>query len=611
MSTPILNDVKNRFLPIPESVQKCLEPEAKISDFQIKKKLEGGSFGQVFLVTHKKTKVNYAIKVIDKKNKTNIEEKPYFHREIEIMYKIHHPNVVKLFGNFEDDNYCYFIMEYISKGNIYHLIPRHSRKRLSTQIVASLMKDVISAVYFLHNMNPPIIHRDIKPENVLFGNGNIAKLTDFGWSNYMQGVEKRNTVCGTPIYLAPEIINESGYDEKVDIWCIGVLLFELSTGKVPFEGNDLQTLKRNINNVNINWPRDINLEAKNLISKILKFDPSSRISLREMLLHPYFTKYFPNAVDCLVKPNDNLSYVPFVVSKDDPEKYNPIPLDNKNIKGGNEDISKREKNIEINNKNFEKINQNENNNNSTNNTNINYNKYNRNQNNEERNKNNRFRDVSPLPNTKLRLNTDRKNVETNYIRIKYNILLNNYEKLQEQIDILKNKNPYQKEIEKLINELNEKDTKLKKLIKDNSHNYNYNNNEDSVLKLEKENKELKEKISKLENSICRNPRDSLNIKLSNIKDFSSEKNKVEEAIIKLKEKLNDDLKKSINDILSFKEREIEIYKENQERLKIKEKNKCKILITQYEQTLEKREKSGNEMKEKIKELEEKIKNANL
>ena len=441
-------------MPIPESVQKCLEPEAKISDFQIKKKLEAGSFGQVFLVTHKKTKVNYAIKVIDKKNKTNIEEKPYFHREIEIMYKIHHPNVVKLFGNFEDDNYCYFIMEYISKGNIYHLIPRHSRKRLSTQIVASLMKDVISAVYFLHNMNPPIIHRDIKPENVLFGNGNIAKLTDFGWSNYMQGEEKRNTVCGTPIYLAPEIINESGHDEKVDIWCIGVLLFELSTGKVPFEGNDLQTLKRNINNVNINWPRDINLEAKNLISKILKFDPSSRISLREMLLHPYFTKYFPNAVDCLVKPNDNLSYVPFVVSKDDPEKYKPIPLDNKNMKCENEDINKREKNIEINNKNFEKINQNENNNNSKNNTNINYNKYNKNQNNEERNKNNRFRDVSPLPNTKLRLNTDRKNVETNYIRIKYNILLNNYEKLQEQIDILKNKNLYQKEIEKLINELN-------------------------------------------------------------------------------------------------------------------------------------------------------------
>ena len=456
----ILNDVKNRFLPIPHSTINQSNHEPNITDFQIIKELGSGSYGQVYLVYHKITKIKYALKAIDKNDKSNKKEKHYFYREIEIMYKIQHPNVVKLYGHFEDNNFCYFILEYIPNGNIYKLIPKHGRKRLDNKNIASIIKDVISAVYYLHNMNPPIIHRDIKPENILLDENNQAKLTDFGWSNYLNSNHKRNTLCGTPIYLSPEVINQKGHDEKVDIWCIGVLLFELSTGKVPFEGNDLQTLKRNINNVNINWPRDINLEAKNLISKILKFDPSSRISLREMLLHPYFTKYFPNAVDCLVKPNDNLSYVPFVVSKDDPEKYNPIPLDNKNIKGGNEDISKREKNIEINNKNFEKINQNENNNNSTNNTNINYNKYNRNQNNEERNKNNRFRDVSPLPNTKLRLNTDRKNVETNYIRIKYNILLNNYEKLQEQIDILKNKNPYQKEIEKLINELNEKDTKL-------------------------------------------------------------------------------------------------------------------------------------------------------
>ena len=157
------------------------------------------------------------------------------------MYKIHHPNVVRLFSHFEDDNYCYFIMEYISKGNIYNLIPKDKTKKLSAQVVASIMKDVISAVYFLHNMHPPIIHRDIKPENVLLAEGRVAKLTDFGWSNYMQGDEKRTTVCGTPIYLAPEIINETGHDERVDIWCIGVLLFELCTGNVPFMGNDIDT----------------------------------------------------------------------------------------------------------------------------------------------------------------------------------------------------------------------------------------------------------------------------------------------------------------------------------------------------------------------------------
>ena len=224
-----INNVKSRFLPIPESVAKGLEPEPKITDFKIIKELGAGSFGHVYLVTHKATKVQYAIKAIDKRNKSNIEEKPYFRREVEVMYKIHHPNVVKLYGHFEDNNYCYFIMEYISKGNVYSLISHDKKKRINAQIVASLMKDVISAVYFLNNMHPPIIHRDIKPENVLLAEGMVAKLTDFGWSNYMQEDEQRKTVCGTPIYLAPEIIKEQGHDEHVDVWCIGVLLFELIT----------------------------------------------------------------------------------------------------------------------------------------------------------------------------------------------------------------------------------------------------------------------------------------------------------------------------------------------------------------------------------------------
>ena len=322
-----INNVKNRFLPIPESVAKGLEPEPKITDFTITKELGSGSFGRVYLVTHKKTKVQYALKAIDKRDKTNIEEKPYFRREVEVMYKIHHPNVVKLFGHFEDNNYCYFIMEYISKGNIYGLIPQDKKKRLSSQIVASLIKDVISAVYFLHNMDPPIIHRDIKPENVLLAEGMVAKLTDFGWSNYMQEDEKRTTVCGTPIYLAPEIIKEQGHDERVDIWCIGVLLFELMTANVPFQGNDLETLKSNILKLKIAWPRDINLDAKNLIMKILKLDPNARIPLSEMLSHPFITKYFPNAAQSLIKPNKESKSVPFIVSKDDPKTWEPYPKD--------------------------------------------------------------------------------------------------------------------------------------------------------------------------------------------------------------------------------------------------------------------------------------------
>ena len=317
------NNVINRFLPIPESVLKGLESEPKITDFTLIKELGVGSFGRVLLVQHNLTQAQYAIKAIDKRNKANIQEKPYFRREIEIMYRIHHPNVVKLFGHFEDNTYCYFIMEYIAGGNIYSYVPKNGIHTISTQQVASIIKDVISATYFLHHMYPPIIHRDIKPENVLLGDNMRAKLTDFGWSNYMQGDFKRTTVCGTPIYLAPEMINNTGHDEKVDIWCIGVLLFELITGQQPWKGSDVQTVKYNISRLKINWPKQIDRTAADLISKILRYNPEERISLRNMLMHPFFTQFFPNAVSCLKRP-DNTQYKVFVVSKDHPLTWNPV-----------------------------------------------------------------------------------------------------------------------------------------------------------------------------------------------------------------------------------------------------------------------------------------------
>ena len=318
-----LNNVKNRFLPIPESAQKGLEREVKITDFDIIKELGSGSFGNVYLVRHKVTKAEYAIKAIDKRNKTNQEEKPYFRREVEVMYKVHHKNVVKLFGHFEDNNYCYFIMEYISKGNVYNLLPTDKKKRLSTKVCSFIIRDIISAVYFLHHMHPPIIHRDIKPENVLLGDNLVAKLTDFGWSNYTRDDEKRTTVCGTPIYLAPEIMEEKEHDEAVDLWCIGVLLFELVTATPPFLGNDLDTLKENVLKLKINWPKDINVDAKNLIMKILKLDPKQRLPLEEMIKHPFITKFTPDAPKLLIKPVEGIQYEPFIVSKDDPKTWVP------------------------------------------------------------------------------------------------------------------------------------------------------------------------------------------------------------------------------------------------------------------------------------------------
>lgn len=323
-----INKVKSRFLPLTEAVAKGLEPEAKISDFTEIGVLGSGSFGKVTLMSHNITKAKYAIKSIDKRNKNNQEGKLYFRREVEIMYKAKHPNIVRLYSHFEDDQYCYFVMEYISKGNLYSILSKQVTKCFDAKTVAILMRDLISSVFYLHSMDPPIVHRDIKPENVLLSDDGRLKLTDFGWSNYMTENEVRVTYCGTPVYLAPEMIKEIGHDMSLDIWCIGVLMFELLTGTIPFPGNNMNALADNILRTKIMWPKDIDFDAKDLISKILKPDPKDRLSLVDMLKHRFFTKNISNPSDCLILPSETEEPL-FLLSADTPSKSNSKKKENK------------------------------------------------------------------------------------------------------------------------------------------------------------------------------------------------------------------------------------------------------------------------------------------
>ena len=309
------NNKFTRFLPLNESVEKGLELEPKISDFEIIKSLGNGSFSKVVLVKHKITKVKYALKIIDKNNQINIEEKSNFKREIEIMYKLNHINFIKLFSHFEDELYCYFIMEYIPYGNLYSYIKNNNK--IPPEKVSNLIKQLVSAIYYLHNMIPPIIHRDIKPENILLGENDIIKLIDFGWSNYINS-EIRNTFCGTPVYLAPEMIDGNGHNEKVDIWCIGILLFEMLIGRNPFYDNNRNNLIQNIMNVNISWDKNIDNDARNLIELILKKNPNDRIELKDIIKHKFIKKYNGNAENSLIKPEDTIFNDVYIVCKDNP-----------------------------------------------------------------------------------------------------------------------------------------------------------------------------------------------------------------------------------------------------------------------------------------------------
>jgi len=617
-----INNVNNRFLPISESVLKGYESEPKITDFEYIKELGTGSFGRVFLVYHKKTKVKYAIKAINKKDESNIEEKPYFCREIEIMYRIHHPNIVKLYGHFEDSDYCYFIMEYIPKGNAYSLIPKNGKKKQTNKIIASIIKDVISAVYFLHNMNPPIIHRDIKPENVLMNENNVAILTDFGWSNYLTNNEQRKTVCGTPIYLAPEMINKKGHDGHIDIWCIGVLLFELITGRVPFQGNDIDTLKYNIRNMNIAWPSDINNEAKDLISKILKYNPEERLTIEEILNHIFIKKYYPNAINNLILPNFNIKYKIFLVSVDNPKNWDPIlpeedsnyfyqtTINNKKrIKRINSNKGYFKAKIELTKHKCMKKN-------IINNNEFNYNTINEYKN-FKRDKYIPYKYYSKNENNKSYDNYDRNENYEIFNDYKYIELLKKYNNLRDKYYLLKN--GVSIELEELTKELNEKENKISQLMKERKQ-YEFSEKEYRKKKrelkelemiyedLKIENNELKERINYYSKYIKENDIVFFDNNLNEIRDSMKGENKTNftKAMDKLKYDLDEQTQKYFDTIIKEKEKELEKYKEDRKLRRVREKQKFSVLLNKYDKALSKHEKENKQLKSKLKELEKKF-----
>ena len=266
-----------------------LEREACKTDFESleDKSIGKGGFGSVWKVRHKVTRQIFAIKVINKDSivKQNMVEQT--NREIEIMYKLDHPHIIKLYSHFEDDEDFCLIMQIASKGQLYSVIKR--LKRLDQRTAAQYMREVISAIKYLHTRNPPIIHRDIKPENILLDQDGRCKLADFGWSNFDDGTKNRETYCGTPEYLAPEMVTKSGHDESVDIWALGVLLFEMLTGRTPFNFNgDRIQLYNNIKSLRIVWTDDFPQLAKDLVGRILRLNPKDRLNLDQMINHQWF-----------------------------------------------------------------------------------------------------------------------------------------------------------------------------------------------------------------------------------------------------------------------------------------------------------------------------------
>ncbi|GAB0493981.1 hypothetical protein MMPV_005269 [Pyropia vietnamensis] len=249
-----------------------------------------GHFGRVLLAKDRRTFERFAVKVI-RKSRTQTRSQLHIQRELEILRQVNHHNVVRLYDLFDTEEKIYIVLEYMPGGALFSIIAEH--KTFSEQHAASIMRDILHGLAYLHARN--IVHRDLKPDNLLCTSNTWpfnVKLADFGLSNMLQDDgDKLMSKVGTPLYCSPEVLTADSYDEKVDLWAAGVLLYELLTGVRPFNSSHTRTVINMIIEGRMSYPdalwSHISPEAQHAVKWLLTRDPAVRPSAAQALTHPW------------------------------------------------------------------------------------------------------------------------------------------------------------------------------------------------------------------------------------------------------------------------------------------------------------------------------------
>jgi aurora kinase len=261
--TSELNATHRRTLTEVASVPSTLKTW-NLSMFDIGKPLGKGKFGRVYLAKEKISGFVCALKVLHKSEIQLGRVEKQVRREIEIQSHLAHPNILRLLGHFHDTKRIFLILEFAGQGELYKHLTRE--QRFSEPKAAQYIAQMASALKYLHKKH--IIHRDIKPENILVGVYGEIKISDFGWSVHAP-TNRRTTMCGTLDYLPPEMLSsyDNTYTDKVDLWSLGVLMYEFLVGQAPFEDSQVMT-KRRIVKGEYAVPSFVSSEAKDLIKKV-------------------------------------------------------------------------------------------------------------------------------------------------------------------------------------------------------------------------------------------------------------------------------------------------------------------------------------------------------
>lgn len=271
--------------------------------YEMGKLLGQGTFAKVHHARNLETGMSVAIKIIDKEKVLKAGMIEQIKREISVMRLVRHPNVVELYEVMATKSKIYFVMEYVKGGELFNMV---NKGKVKEDVARKYFQQLISAVDYCHSRG--VSHRDLKPENLLLDENGNLKVSDFGLSAVADSKRQDgllHTTCGTPAYVASEVINRKGYDgSKADIWSCGVILYVLLAGYLPFHDSNLMEMYRKIGKGEFKFPNWFAPEVRKLLTKILDPNPSRRISLAKIMKNSWFRKGLgskPLAVETEVK----------------------------------------------------------------------------------------------------------------------------------------------------------------------------------------------------------------------------------------------------------------------------------------------------------------------
>uniref|UniRef100_A0A4W5Q4K7 non-specific serine/threonine protein kinase n=1 Tax=Hucho hucho TaxID=62062 RepID=A0A4W5Q4K7_9TELE len=258
--------------------------------YEIERTIGKGNFAVVKLATHIITRAKVAIKIVDKTQLDDENLKKIF-REVQIMKMLRHPHIIRLYQVMENEKMIYLVTEYASGGEIFDHLVAHGR--MAEKDARRKFKQIVAAVHFCHCRN--IVHRDLKAENLLLDHNLNIKIADFGFSNLFSRGQLLKTWCGSPPYAAPELFEGKEYDgPKVDIWSLGVVLYVLVCGALPFDGSTLQNLRARVLSGKFRIPFFMSTDCEYLIRHMLVLEPSRRLSMEQICKNKWMKQGDPD-----------------------------------------------------------------------------------------------------------------------------------------------------------------------------------------------------------------------------------------------------------------------------------------------------------------------------